>query len=134
MKSPTIGNGEPANGTVGESSARTLVDVRGTRSLVSGLTGRRREGATSQFDPKRTFGAQPLDRRRYRALLIGDTLRRISVQLLQTPMREGEGRRHVHSSADNLDICAGFVLAGGLHCGVEFTERLDARREPAVAS
>ena len=46
-----------ATAIAGGSSARTLVDVRGTRSLVSGLTGRRREGATSQFDPKRTFAA-----------------------------------------------------------------------------
>jgi hypothetical protein len=33
-------------------------------------------------------------------------LGRVSVQILQARMREGKTFRHIHSSADDLDVCA----------------------------
>ena len=49
-------------------------------------------------------------------------------------MSERENGRHVQSSADDLDIGAGFAVAGGLHRGLEFAERRDPRGEPIGAS
>src|SRR5712691_7790036 len=49
-------------------------------------------------------------------------------------MREGETSRHIHTSADDLDVCARCTLAGRLHCGVELADRLDARCYPVSAS
>src|SRR5215468_4118510 len=49
-------------------------------------------------------------------------------------MRDGETSRHIHSSADDLDVRARFTLAGRFHCGVKLAERLDARRYPVTAS
>jgi hypothetical protein len=51
-----------------------------------------------------------------------------------TPLREGETLGHIHSSADNLDVCARFTFAGCFQCGIELAQRLDAGGEPIRAS
>ena len=61
-------------------------------------------------------------------------LGRISVQVLKTRMREGETFGHIHSSADDLDVCARFTFAGCFQCGIELAQRLDAGGEPVRAS
>src|ERR1700691_2202952 len=49
-------------------------------------------------------------------------------------MREGESLGHVHSPADDLNVCARFTLAGRFHCGVELANRLNACGYPVSAS
>src|SRR5206468_13123977 len=61
-------------------------------------------------------------------------LGRISVQVLKARVREGETLGHIHSSADDLDVCARFTFAGCFQCGIELTECLDTPREPVGAS
>src|SRR4029077_20252243 len=49
-------------------------------------------------------------------------------------MREGEPFWHIHSPADDFDVCARFTFAGCFQGGIEFAQRLDARSEPIGAS
>lgn len=49
-------------------------------------------------------------------------------------MGEGEGRRHIHFAANDLDIRPGFAGACGLHCLVELAKRGHTRRIPIFAS
>ena len=62
------------------------------------------------------------------------SLERFSVQFLQARVREGETFRHIHSSADDFDVCARFAFAGCFQSGIELAERLDTRGKPIGAS
>src|SRR5271166_1169088 len=62
--------------------------------------------------------------------LKGAALRRVAVHVFQPAMSEHEDRRHIQSSADDLDVGARFAVAGGLHRGFEFAERSDPGGEP----
>src|SRR5207249_1186826 len=61
-------------------------------------------------------------------------LGRFAVQFLQARVREGETFGHIHSSADDFDVCTGFTFARCFQSGIEFAQRLDARSEPIGAS
>jgi hypothetical protein len=62
------------------------------------------------------------------------SLRRFSVQFLQASVREGETFGHIHSSADDLNVCARFTFAGYFHRSVKLSKRLHACGEPVRAS
>src|SRR2546423_11853664 len=49
-------------------------------------------------------------------------------------MREGEPFGHIHSSADDLDVCTGFTFTGRFQCGIELAQRFDTRGKPIGAS
>ena len=57
-----------------------------------------------------------------------------SVQFLQARVPEGEPFRHIHSSADDFDVCPRLTFASCFQCSVELTERFDARGKPVRAS
>ena len=48
-------------------------------------------------------------------------------------MCEGEPFGHIHSSADDFDVCARFAFAGCFQSGVEFAERFGTRGKPIGA-
>src|SRR4029453_14825534 len=62
------------------------------------------------------------------------SLDRCSVQFLEARVREGETFRHIHSSADDFDVCARFTLAGCFQSGIELAERFDTRGKPIGTS
>src|SRR5438874_13096498 len=49
-------------------------------------------------------------------------------------MREGETLGHIHSSADDFDVCARFAFAGCYQRGIELAQRFDTRGKPIGAS
>src|ERR1700752_4944104 len=49
-------------------------------------------------------------------------------------MRKGETSWHIHSSADDLYVCARCSRASRVQCGVELANGLDARCYPVRAS
>ena len=51
----------------------------------------------------------------------------VSPYIVKSAMGVGEGRRHVHLAADNLDIGPGFAGAGRFHCFIKLAKRGHAR-------
>src|SRR6202453_729526 len=60
-----------------------------------------------------------------RATTRAAALRRVAVHVFQPAVRECEDGRHVHSSADHLDIGTRFSFTSRFHSGLEFAERGD---------
>src|SRR5260370_25252149 len=63
-----------------------------------------------------------------------DCLLNIGVQGIEAAMGCSEPRRIVRLAAADLDVARGVNLGGPVQRGIEFTERADFGREPALAA